>query len=830
MLNLKIFEFIFDAIAYYCKEIDPKTTNDARYIPCKIVIKKKSDSNECSSCIKFNLNSNTNFKSILFDVTHSMSKFEPETKVEVMLAYQNINDSKFLKKKYYTITMSREMYFTLPEDSNILFSDYSEEKQYTYEWINNNLVEYVDVYDSTLFNQIKSILSTWKDARTIFINSFSGNDFIYGLPDYQSIVVYLDAYYNMLIKLIDLLKSYYSQNLLNFNGEPSLLDIILNTDCSIDKNNEYNISFLNPFILHSYFTSMIFASYQAGFDKGILEKIENILYKINSDIMMTQVINNFNNTLFYKSYRYFVEPIYKTNNNNIDYMLKVTREDKLQSYTLIEPIRLYEKILAALENDFKDAKQTKIALFGYISDFSLNDLMELLMSKLKDKSILFNIYKFNNVEFNDISAYSINGKINFEINNEIFELNKESVRNLYNNNDIVFFLDTPFLYKQTLEKNIKSNVAFLLGLHKGKYSSNLDMLSIINGVGGKYGDFVSTYNYLNSLNKKYKDNYDLFNYAFDECKYSKFTAMLSDEKVKKDVILYFFVSDENTINASSDTFYNICREEYYESKRITIIRAMKNTDHKIYELSKIIPITLWQIFKSLSSTVYVNIWSELRGLNKEIKRFEIVEFLSSCFIGVDYSKIDKIKINLYLNDKLSEIKKFDNCLDFDKKEIEKIAKRITSKYFLPPQKENENNYFLDRTAFLKNSIYFKFYTLIYNGCTCINDIIFVYLYNHYKNLLVKEDFKYYSDEELYKDISDKYESRILYNRKKEDYDTIQNLSIPDYYMLSKNVIKDLQGFKSDMEYKNFVKNINAVCIDINALNTNLYVNTSKELK
>ena len=824
LLNLSMFKIIFDAISYYCNEIDPELETDSRYLPYKLST-QILDSNEDSLIRESENISLEDTKSILLNLTHSISKCTSKSNVKINakinIGYKkqdNENDTKDITRN---VTLTQNMYFVIPKNIDSFFTDDFENKQYTYEWIIDSLESYV--YDSTIVNKIKVAISEWRVARTNFISLFIGNGFNYGLPDYQSTVKYLDAYYDLLVQFISLLKEDSMQDLLNFGEDPNLLDIILNTDCGINSEGEFYISLFNPFILHLYFTSMIFASSQAWPGEiNLPTKMENILYKINSDILMTQLMNNFNCTLFYKNDRYFIDSIYNMKEPDekepvkIGYFLKTTREDKLKSYTFIEPIRLYEKISTTIEYDLNGIKQLRIGIFGYFSKFSFEDLTDLLLEKFPYISLIFNFYKISNDE-DDVNLDS-NDKIKLNTVDKVFELNKKSIIYLYDNNDVVFFLDHPFLYKRTLEKNIKSNLTFLFGLHDGKYSNNYDMFSITNGLGGKYGDFISAYNYLIKLNNKNSSNFDIFNYIFDENKFNKFTTMLNNSERK--VILYFFISGENAIDSLKSTTLNVCREEYFENKKITIIKAAKDDKSKSYKEVKIIPITLWQVLKSLSNTVYMSIWKEAKVNQSDIKRTEVVRCLSNSFIGVDYSRIDKIKIGLYSDENLYNF--------IDKYKFEKIISTAINEYF-SPQKGIKNKAPV-RTPFLKISIYYKIYTLLYNGCTSIDDILFAYLYNNYRHLLSVGIIETFSDEESHKMIKEKYDKRVFYYEKKEDYDAIQNFSVSDYYMFSKDIIKDIKGFKSDIEYKIFVKDLNALCTDINALDTNVYVNTSKELK
>ena len=751
------------------------------------------------------------------------------------------------------------------------------------------------VYDKAVIAQISVIISKFKNARAKFIVSFDSQGKKYRLPNYENIVAYLDAYHDLIKNILEITNTNSGRGLLDAKkSSRNLLDILLNIDfqeckieeCKIDGSDEWeitDISFINPVVLHSYFVSMLFLGKQILDDEYIIspnfEKIDAssvFSYSANSDIIMAQIVNNFKYSFYYNRNKYSVGSIYELNDNiesdvegnhdfiyPVNYCLKLTRHSELQSYNVIAPVRFYKKITSALQYDIKSTEDMEyenvnIAVFGYMPKFSFSVFAHLLEMELRSlditvKNFNFNFYRFAGKPMEEeykVSPCKIRDT-NFSIKymNDPFVFEDGQIGKLYDENDIVFFLDVPFFYDEYVPETNKSDFS-LRNMKEGKYSEKLDWWSIFKGIGSKTGDLVHLYNHASSTNNGYNDAYEI-----NITKIGRFLTILEDEKRAKQNVVYFYISDEkikfSTLNM--DFSLNYCREEFYDRKHIEVIKAtspnLKSPKSPILINSVnsaktgerlVLPIAFWQFLKPLSSTLYVNMIksskiAEYKGdTGKKTELYaKLVYLMDNMYVVINYAKIYNIKMYFSMDD--NKIKKAVENLIGDlndecrtilggcniEDELMKIMIQFINECFAKRDKAEMAAKPFDRVNIMTLSVTQMIHMVIYNSCRGFYDVLFGFLYKNYtENLAIEltEEFLDY-DGDFSKDFADV----IRYRDKKRDYQIMQNLNSYNALMISSSFIKNSMNLTS-AGYMNFKKDLKRNMSEMGADKTQIYNN------
>lgn len=498
---------------------------------------------------------------------------------------------------------------------------------------------------------------------------------------------------------------------------------------------------------------------------------------------------------------------------NTDMLLEMRNIKTYDSYEGVGELRLADKILYELEYRYwnqLDVQNLRISIFGEVNYDPVLELIDYLNKAIyikfpymkKKCRLIFNIYtrKIEEIEENKwISEYK-NCILRFYRKDEKQFVIRGKINKLIKSSDMIFLLDNSGIYNKITDKTFKN---------EREYFKNFQMLPDQINIDKERENF--------QINKSFNE---LYNIAVTYSKFSKFgkihkeaydTLLKAFEQIcaKNEKIIYAYISD---LDAFSHVYCN--REQYvrleqYRDKEMGIIRFSRRKENllKNSNSKKIIVFNLWQFVKHVAI-------HERKEFEEYFIRpaYRSKILLEQILIGIDYSLwIDEI-IFSYVLDSRIDINKAIYC---DKLE-EFINNVIIPKF----DSVSANTY---------ESYYRKiFISFLYGDVKCIEDLLFLHIYQWHKKVLGKSRLLEFCEEQGQKlldnkNIGYKFSTKRFYKFAMERFDSTFNNEydrLSAYGMLRRDMVFSDSDEKE--ESRRIVLNIKKACESITYDNSILY--------
>ena len=411
-----------------------------------------------------------------------------------------------------------------------------------------------------------------------------------------------------------------------------------------------------------------------------------------------------------------------------------------------------------------------------------------------------------------------------------FFFSSNMLRSLYDNNNILFILDCPWLTTENYE--IKSNGSLRLYSESIKQDVifnnfndriNVNYHSVMDELGTQYNRITS------SDTNKYGDIARLFKETL-VLKIRSFVKNDINNKTRKDI--YFFSSESDGIDYSFMGVYPLTRKEMYEGKSATIINfSNKAVDGLSIGKSRKVKfeIRLWSLLKYVSvSYAYTHIKRIIdKSFENNIDNSEMYfEILRDIFISFKIDVAQKIvNISISFSERLEKLEQEIRSIDIYSV-INSLYKSLSNLVFDIYSKvvfSNSHNYGDDfiRDAFEMN---------IYSCANDVETMIFLHRYcddrkngnlNQYsvnidRNNCIINDHNY--DNDFFKD-------KKLYSAALSQLDYSGDIN-----MLLDSAIDNAQDIFLRRRYKQYIlENIITACDNLDLRETDLFSNANNIL-
>ncbi len=400
--------------------------------------------------------------------------------------------------------------------------------------------------------------------------------------------------------------------------------------------------------------------------------------------------------------------------------LLCTPMDKTASINKVKPIDLIDKIIAHIDNSFNNyyfnKNKFKISVFGtyqetdHIFDFDeIRNLINEIFIWLENEKLVNPAYADKSIEHLEINYYQVKTEDNCE--DEVYTLESDNSRiNIYvkdydkygsyllentiNENDIVFFLDSPFL--STLKPKTESDLDTYCDWINNFDIDNMLYTNIFSSQKDIFNSLNDNVNLLATNNETRKRYGKILRHPKDYI-YKYFEELINkykDKVIYKD--LYIFNSDFITFISSNYYLYPFTQTEIYNNTEFNILLFTSRTETPISISSK------------KDEVIYLPLWD----LAKMIKH--------------DYTFNDLNHILFEL--KYSFNSMYDCTININVKTKVKLDDKIINELIIPIAELFENDIFRNFDKDENKYIRTLFKNIIFNKAKNANDLFFLYFY------------------------------------------------------------------------------------------------------
>lgn len=437
------------------------------------------------------------------------------------------------------------------------------------------------------------------------------------------------------------------------------------------------------------------------------------------------------------------------------------------SFEGIGELRLAEKII--YEFNLSKKKKFRVAIAGDIWGKPLCELYKYVYQKICHQNekvqLIFNIYTKNELEFSNEYLIEHRGDAK-----KILQ-NKEELREVIDENDILFLLDCIELYQiaDCTERNkidyYRQRFSFnkykdmSLGFAKYMDISNSNMLDELY----ENMTMFCQNNYMGKLQKK--ANEALLSFCEKECEANKTVA-------------YIYVSDLAAFEKIYNDYRYYIRTEKYNEKEVGIIRySNEKTVFLENGNSCMLVFNMWQFLKHIAIEER-QLW--LRTLSDELGDIGYEE-LTEMLIGVDYSDWkNSLKLHYCVTEKKGEGERLN-------KSRKQVTENFINKVLLPILNCDEKNMF---NAYIEKAICSFFYSV----AKSVEDMIFLHLFEREREKIGKARIAQMNEPKKVKDNKDdtfRYSLKRFYNLITSNYDISATDSIGQFrttQIIEKNAV------------------------------------------